>query len=322
MSPLETLFQHAPSPVERLSVPEATDRDISLFVKRDDLLRLGPGLALCGNKWRKLQYNLQAAKDQGHARLLTFGGAYSNHIAAVAAAGAQFDIETIGIIRGERVAGLNPTLQFAESCGMQLAFVSRSDYRKRHEDGYLHKLQKSYGPAYLLPEGGTNLLALRGCMAIPREVKQQLATPPDYYALSVGTGGTMAGLIAGLNEPAQVIGFSALKGDFLKEEVAHWVGRAYTSSNRVSPWSIQSHYHFGGYAKHQPALLHFIHNIYKQYGMTLDPIYTGKMLYGLLDLIQKDFFPPGSRIVAVHTGGLQGIAGFNERFGESLDLGV
>lgn len=322
MSQLDTLFQHAPSPVERLPLPEATDRGLSLFVKRDDLLRLGPGLALCGNKWRKLQYNLQAAKDQGHARLLTFGGAYSNHIAAVAAAGAQFGIETTGIIRGERVAGLNPTLRLAASCGMKLVFVSRSDYRKRHEDGYLHKLQQSYGPAYLLPEGGTNLLALRGCMAIPREVNRQLPSPPDYYALSVGTGGTMAGLIAGLNEPAQVIGFSALKGDFLKEEVAKWVGRAQTNSKRTPPWSIQSHYHFGGYAKHQPALLHFIQNIYQQYGIALDPIYTGKMLYGLLDLIRKDFFPPGSRIVAVHTGGLQGIAGFNERFGGLLDLGV
>ena len=322
MSQLDILFRHAPSPVEQLAVPAAIHRGISLYIKRDELLRMGPGRALCGNKWRKLQYNLQAAKGQGYSRLLTFGGAYSNHIAAVAAAGAHFDFETVGIIRGERVPGLNPTLRFAEACGMQLVFVSRSVYRQRQDTDYLRQLQQNYGPAYLLPEGGTNLLALQGCMALPGELNQQLSSPPDYYALSVGTGGTMAGLISGLHAPARVIGFSALKGNFLEAEVAKWVEQAQPTDQTVPFWSLQTHYHFGGYAKHQPALLRFIQDFYQDYGIALDPIYTGKMLYGLLHLIEQDFFTPGSRIVAVHTGGLQGITGFNDRYGASLDVGL
>lgn len=322
MKRLDPLFQHGPSPLEQLAIPEAAARGVSLMIKRDELLRVGPGLALCGNKWRKLQYNLQAARDQGYGRLLSFGGAYSNHIAALAAAGAQFGFDTIGIIRGDPIAGLNPTLRFAEACGMKLVFVSRSAYRQRYGLAYQQKLQQSFGPAYLLPEGGTNLLALQGCMELPREIDAQLSSPTDFYVLSVGTGGTMAGLIAGLNVPARVLGFSALKGGFLQAEVRWWLDQVFTAGKAVPDWSIHTGYHFGGYAKHRPELLHFIQDFYQQHGIALDPIYTGKMLYGLMEMIRQGFFPEGSRIVAVHTGGLQGIAGFNERFGGLLSIGL
>jgi 1-aminocyclopropane-1-carboxylate deaminase len=317
---LNILFQHEPSPVELLPIPEATAAGVRLYLKRDELLRMGPRLALSGNKWRKLQYNLQAAQEQGYQKLLTFGGAYSNHIAATAGAGAQFGFDTIGIIRGERVEGLNPTLRFAEACGMKLEFVSRSDYRLRHEEAYQKQLLQSFGPAYLLPEGGTNTLALQGCMKLPQEVDRQLPSPTDYYALSAGTGGTIAGLIMGITGRAQVVGFSALKGNFLKAEVQKWLDSAAPNNDALPPWRIQTNYHFGGYAKHTSELIHFIQEFYQCYGIALDPIYTGKMMYGLIDLIRQGVFPKGSQIVAVHTGGLQGIAGFNERFGEFLKL--
>jgi len=319
MSNLSPLFTHPPSPLERLQAPILRRAEVALYIKRDDLLRMGPGLALCGNKWRKLQYNLQRARAQKHHRLLTFGGAFSNHIAAVAAAGQEFGFETIGIIRGERPEELNPTLRQAEYCGMQLSFISRRDYRQKQEAEFLRQLDATFAPFYLLPEGGSNPFALPGCRAIVQEVEQQLGVPPDYYCLSVGSGGTMAGVIRGAGERSSVLGFSALKGDFLQREVARILEASQPGTCPAS-WSIQTDYHFGGYARYQPDLIRFIHQFYQTHGIVLDPIYTGKMVYGLMDQIERGAFARDSRIVAIHTGGLQGIAGFNQRFKKQLPL--
>ncbi|MCB9275784.1 MAG: pyridoxal-phosphate dependent enzyme [Lewinellaceae bacterium] len=331
MPTLSPLFHHPPSPVQELFAPLLEERGIRLFIKRDELLRMGPGLALCGNKWRKLQYNLLAAQNKGHDTLLTFGGAFSNHIAAVAAAGQAFGFKTIGIIRGERPRGLNPTLRFAEACGMQLHHISRSAFRDKGGKAFQDNLQQQFGNYYLLPEGGTNTLAIKGCLDIVAEVEQQLDSFPTHWCCSVGTGGTMAGIIAGVQDRAQVLGFPALKGDFVegmvREVLASYRLEGYRDEGseqqgkRGGHWAIIPDFHFGGYAKWAPELVDFINHFYRQHGIALGPVYTGKLFYGLFQLIERGYFQEGSTLLAVHTGGLQGIEGFNERFGPLLAVG-
>lgn len=313
MPKLDILFQHPPSPLEELQAPLLSARNLRLFVKRDDLLRQGPERALCGNKWRKLQYNLQAAREAGHDRLLTFGGAYSNHLAAVAAAGQAFGFETIGIVRGERPGRVNPTLRFVERCGMKLHHLSREAYRAKETPAFQEELRQRFGHFYPLPEGGTNALALHGCLKLAAEIEQQLGAWPHTCCLSVGTGGTMAGLVAGLQNRSRVLGFSALKGNFLQDEVRQLLA-AHFPEQGFNRWSVNTDFHAGGYAKASPPLIAFINSFYQEHGILLDPIYTGKLFWGLFQLIAAGYFPSGSSIVAIHTGGLQGIAGFQERF--------
>ncbi len=255
-----------------------------------------------GNKLRKLLPNLREAARAGIKRIVTFGGAYSNHIAATAAAGQKFGFETIGLIRGEELASeakLNTTLQKAADCGMQLVFIARSEYRRRWEHEYLGALHRRFGPCMIIPEGGSNDLAIQGVAhmveLLPKQFKL-LCTP-------IGTGGTMAGLLSGANQTQEVWGFSALKGiDF--------DGQLTNFGQGVSR-RIFNDYHFGGYAKANNELIEFINNFKAQTKIPLDPIYTGKMMYGLLDLLKKDPKIKDDEILVVHTGGLQGIKGFN-----------
>lgn len=296
-----------PSPIQQLTDSILIGQGIELFIKREDQIHA----ELSGNKWRKLKYNLQAAKVEQHDTLVTFGGTFSNHIAATAAAGKYFNFNTHGILRGERAEKLSPTLRRAEAQGMQLHFISRSDYRTENRLALAEKLVKM--PFYFLPEGGTNDLALKGCAEIVEEMQKQFdELLPDFVCVACGTGGTLAGIIQGLNGRQKVIGFSALKGDFMRKEVGLLLPKTYQN------WTVNTEYHFGGYAKFKPELIDFIQHFYAQYHIPLEPIYTGKMLYGIFDLIQKSYFPKGSRILAIHTGGLQGIEGFNKRFGLSL----
>lgn len=271
----------------------------SLVIQREDLLHA----FVSGNKFRKLKYNLIAAKDLKHSTLLTFGGAFSNHIAAVAAGGKEMGFKTIGIIRGEELGektSRNPTLRFAEACGMHLHFVTREAYRLKDTSEYIHILKKQFGDFYLLPEGGTNELAVKGCEEILPENNSF-----NYICVPVGTGGTMAGLVKASKKDQKVVGFSALKGDFLAPEI-------YKYTNK-SNFEITDTYSFGGYAKIDVDLVRFINEFKKKTKIPLDPIYTGKMLYGIMDLLKKGYFKENSRIFAVHTGGLQGIAGMNEK---------
>lgn len=275
---------------------------ISLTIKREDLIH--PHIP--GNKWRKLKYNLQAATQANQHTLLTFGGAYSNHIAAVAAAGREFGFKTIGIIRGEELAGNysnNATLQNAQHNGMQLHFISRSQYRLKNSPEFIKTLQQQFGDFYRIPEGGTNRLAVQGCEEILTENDKHNF---DYICCSVGTGGTLAGIINSCTTSQQVIGFSALKDgfkeNFLVAEVKQWL-----TENTINPkWLINSDYHFGGYAKTSPALFEFIRTFMQKTAIALDPVYTGKMLYGVFELIHQGYFPANCRILAIHTGGLQG----------------
>ena len=271
----------------------------SLVIKREDLLH--PDIS--GNKYRKLKYNLLEAKNLGEETLLTFGGAFSNHIAAVAAAGKEFNFNTIGVIRGEELRNKiesNSTLSFAKNCGMKFHFISREAYRQKMENEFIDKLKNIFGNFYLVPEGGTNSLAVKGCEEILTREDEEF----DYICSAVGTGGTLAGLIKSSKPHQSVIGFSALKGTFQSSEI-----EKYTQKNN---YKIIDDYCFDGYAKIDEQLIRFINNFKEKTNISLDPVYTGKMLFGILDLIDKGVLKQNSRILAIHTGGLQGITGMNQ----------
>jgi 1-aminocyclopropane-1-carboxylate deaminase len=276
------------------------ETDVQLFIKREDLIH--PFVS--GNKFRKLKYNLSEAKSQEQETLLTFGGAFSNHIAAVAAAGRLHGFHTIGIIRGEELESKidsNPTLRFAVENGMQLVFITRTTYREKTSETVITQLKEKFGRFYTIPEGGTNDLAVKGCAEIITETE----TDFDIVCCAVGTGGTIAGLSHGVHSHQQVLGFPALKGDFLQKEIAK-----YTHKNN---WQLITEYHFGGYGKVSDELIAFINYFKQQTNIPLDPIYTGKMLFGIIDLIKNGHFAKQKRILAIHTGGLQGIEGMNQK---------
>jgi 1-aminocyclopropane-1-carboxylate deaminase len=272
--------------------------NIQLSIKREDLVH--PFIS--GNKYRKLKYNITEAKLLNSKKLLTFGGAFSNHIAATAYAGSADGFETIGIIRGEELetkVSSNPTLKFAKSCGMEFLFVSREAYRKKTDPTFLKKLKEKFGDFYLIPEGGTNDLAVKGC--------EEILNPEDdffdYICTCVGTGGTISGIINASKSHQKILGFPALKGDFLNQDIRKFAIQ--------ENWELVKDYHFGGYSKIKPELITFINTFKRDYNIPLDPIYTGKMMFGIFDLIKNGFFPKNSKILAIHTGGLQGIAGMN-----------
>lgn len=272
--------------------------NISLTIKREDLIH--PFVS--GNKFRKLKYNLLQAKAENKTALLTFGGAFSNHIAAVAYAGKEQGFKTIGIIRGDELFDKieeNPTLKFAQENGMQFEFISREDYRLKSEISLIEKLKDKYGDFYLVPEGGTNELAVKGCEEILTEEDAVF----NYVCCAVGTGGTISGLINSAFPNQKILGFPALKGDFLTDEI-----RIFAKKDN---WNLISDYHFGGYGKVNLELIEFINAFFEENKVPLDPIYTGKMVFGVIDLIGKNYFEPHSKIVLIHTGGLQGIDGMN-----------
>ena len=285
------MFDHIafPIPYQTLQLPQP----VQLTIKRLDLIH--PQIS--GNKFFKLKYNLLAAQQQGFSQVLTFGGAFSNHIAATAFAAQHFGFQSIGMIRGEELASqqFNPTLQAAHDLGMQLNFVSRSEYRLRHQVEYLQQLQQQYPQAFIIPEGGSNALAIQGTQEIlsPDDLENY-----DVICCAVGTGGTLAGIIESSSEQQHVLGFSALKGDFLKHDIQQWTDK--------SNWSLTDAYCCGGYAKITPKLLQFMQQFEQQHHIPLEQVYTAKMMMGLLDLIRHHHFPAHTRILVIHTGGLQG----------------
>ncbi len=304
----------ADSPLQQLHSSFLAEAGVRLFVKRDDLIHPQFG----GNKWRKLKYNLIYARENHFDTLLTFGGAWSNHIYATAAAGKHFGFNTIGIIRGEKHTPLNTTLSFAEECGMQLHYVDRKQYRQKNEKQFLEKIKQQFGDVYILPEGGSNSLAVKGCEEIVQEIAIELDRPFDVICCASGTGGTLAGLISAIKTQALTpeplaIGFSALKGgEFLTSEVNTFLRNSNLNDEGLaSNWRIESRFHFGGYAKVNDELIQFMQDFQSQHGFALDAVYTGKMFYGLFKLIQLNTFEAGTTIIAVHSGGLQGNKGFN-----------
>jgi len=281
------------------------DFEVELYIKREDLLH--PYIS--GNKFRKLKYNIAEAQQLQQKTLLTFGGAYSNHIHATAYAGKKNGLKTIGIIRGDELGGeqlektlsQNKTLAFAKAQGMHLHFISRSNYKLKNTPTFIERLKQQFGDFYLLPEGGTNDLAVKGCT--------EILTPQDssfsHICCAVGTGGTVTGIINSSHHNQHIIGFPVLKETYLDAEVSKKV----TNTN----WHLNRNAHLGGYAKVTPELVNFINSFYKKHQIALDPIYTGKLLFGIYNQIVQGNFPKKSRILAIHTGGLQGTAGVNAR---------
>ena len=281
----ETIAQNIPD-------QQISFHDITLIIRRLDLVH--PQIS--GNKFFKLKYNFLEAKRQGYQHILSFGGAYSNHIAATAFAAQQFGFKSVGVIRGEELADrpLNPTLATAQEFGMQLHFVSRDEYRRKQRPEYLAELARHFPEHYVIPEGGTNALAIQGCQEILKDSDAQF----DVICCAVGTGGTISGLIEASHAHQQILGFSALKGSFLKDEVAQLT--------KKTNWNILDDYCCGGYAKTSAALVQFIRDFEAEFSIPLEQIYTAKMLMGIFDLIEKNYFPARSKLLVIHSGGLQG----------------
>ena len=269
-----------------------TDSSIQLTMKRLDCIH--PQIS--GNKFYKLKYNLIEAQTLGLNQIITFGGAYSNHIAATAYAAKLFGFESIGIIRGEELAHkpLNQTLTTAHSFGMKFRFISRNQYKEKDQISFLNELNQNYPQSYIIPEGGTNTLAIQGCREI---LTDEDRSNYDVICCAVGTGGTILGLIETSHRDQLILGFSALKGDFLAHDLAQLTTQQH--------WKIIDDYCFGGYAKTNPVLINFIKEFEQKFSIPLEPIYTGKMLYGIFDLVKKGYFAQNTRILVIHSGGLQ-----------------
>tara|TARA_R110000787_G_scaffold276239_8_gene385138 strand:- start:11753 stop:12730 length:978 start_codon:yes stop_codon:yes gene_type:complete len=290
---------------QQVFLSELQENKIDLFIKRED--QIHP--LVSGNKFRKLKYNLQEATHQQKKSLLTFGGAFSNHILATAVAGNLQGFKTIGIIRGDELGkdivktlANNSTLRKASEYGMKFEFISREDYREETKPQFIETLQEKHGDFYSIPEGGTNEFAIKGCEEILTTEDSQF----DYICSCVGTGGTISGIINSAKDHQKVLGFPALKGDFLENEILKY-------AKKQENWELIKAYHFGGYGKYTEELIHFINRFKSDTQIPLDPIYTGKMMFGIVDMIKKNRFPKGSKVLIIHTGGLQGIEGFNQR---------
>ena len=273
-------------------------KNIQLFLKREDLIHA----QISGNKYWKLFYNINSYLDQNpqNPLIITFGGAFSNHIAAVAALGKQYRLKTLGIIRGEELQDKweeNPTLELAHQNGMNFRFVSREEYRNK--DSLTQILKKEFPNALIIPEGGTNKHAVDGIQFILTEETKSF----DYLCTAVGTGGTIAGISKFAEETQKVLGFKVVDDHSLY--------------NRVLELSTKNNFelieaHEGKYGKITDENIRFINDFNHKYGIQLDPIYTGKMMKKLFEMIEEKYFPAGSKILAFHTGGLQGISGANE----------
>ena len=301
-------FKSLNAPLQKL----ATIKGVELWVKREDLIHE----KVSGNKWRKLKYYVKDFLDSDKTVLLTFGGAFSNHLVATAALGNLANIPTKALVRGEEVQH-NATLDYCREQGMEIEAITRKRYDLKDSAAFLALLESHLPEVYVVPEGGKGALGVKGCREILDEVEEEF----DFIAVSAGTGTSAAGLLLH-PKCKKLLCFSALKGGaFLRraiyEQLAVYEARFSTGVNGEKLVNegliLQENYHFGGYAKVNEVLIDFMHNYYEKYGLKLDPVYTAKLFYGLEDMIERGMFKTGDKILAIHTGGLQGIAGMNER---------
>jgi 1-aminocyclopropane-1-carboxylate deaminase len=305
------MFNEATS-IQQIHHPDLEGNGVEVWMKRDD--QINPEVS--GNKWRKLKYYVEKSKER--EGILTFGGAYSNHIAATAAAGKLLGIKTIGIIRGDELnENSNDTLRKAAADGMKLIFVSREEYGYKYDHAYHKQIREEYGDMVIVPEGGAGYDGMVGTSEIIKGYREF-----DLFAVPCGTGATLAGIIISLEEHQKALGFSTLKGDFMETEVNQLLNTYFLNPDihldYQDDFSIYNDYHFGGYARVNPELIDFIRTFYKHTGIKLDPIYTGKMMFGLFDLIKNKNIYTQKKILAIHTGGLQGVEGVEAKIGESL----
>jgi len=276
------------TPIQQIPDLRLRDAGVTLLVKREDLNHP----TVSGNKWWKLKYNLAEARRTGKTTILTFGGAFSNHIYATAAAARELDFKSIGIIRGEETLPYNAVLQFAQEQGMRLHYISRENYRRKNDDDMLSQFRDRFGEFHLVPEGGSNALAVAGVA----EFGKILGDAFDYLCCPVGTGATLAGLIRCFKGTKRILGFTVLKGDGWTEEVEKF-------DPGYSNWRLMQDYHGGGYAKQTPGLQQFIEEFSSLY-FPVENVYSGKLFYGIFDLVSKGYFDEGAKIMAIHTGGI------------------
>jgi 1-aminocyclopropane-1-carboxylate deaminase len=277
-------------PLSEVVHPMLGEHRVRLFVKRDDLIH--PFIS--GNKWRKLKYNIEEMKCRQKGGMLTFGGAYSNHILAAAAAGNKSGFKTIGIIRGEEPLERNPVLKKAEELGMQLHFISREEYRQKNTSEFLWELQKNFPDFYIVPEGGANQFGVKGC----KEIVPEINIAYTHICCCCGTGATLAGIALSLPPEKKAIGFCVHKGsEAVEADILHWTPGA-------DNFTLINDYHFGGFAKTTEELKTFAQKFSTEIQIPIELVYTAKMFYGIFDLVSKNFFKPGSTLIAIHTGGI------------------
>ncbi len=289
--------------IQKVQNPIGDKASISLSMVRADLIH---SLA-SGNKIYKLMPNIDFAKQHGYTEILSFGGAFSNHIHALALMAKKYKLHSIGIIRGEEKYSHNPTLQDAKNSGMQLEFVSRKDYKCRSDVDYLAELQQQYPNAFIVPEGGSSQLAIRGCAQLGKDINAIQVS--DILTIACGTGATAAGLVCGVQESQKIMAYSVLRDKSLTNRIENFIRSKNDLSTR---WKVNSA-DFGGYAKLDEHLLAFIFNWLEQTGILLDPIYTSKMCMKLMQQIEANEFEPGTSICMIHSGGLQGWRGMKRR---------
>lgn len=294
------MLEYQETPVQIFDHPSCKQAGVQLLIKREDL----NNSAVSGNKWWKLKYNLQVAERSGLKKILTFGGAYSNHIYATAAATKMLNLSSIGIIRGEETLPLNPTLQFAKDQGMEIHYVSRAAYREKESPDFIDMLRDKFGDFFLIPEGGSNTLAVKGCAEFAEQKLSKIDF--DHILMAVGTGGTIAGVIPALQRGKNIIGVPVLKNaTFLPGDIARLIHEF--SGKSFSNWSLLTGYDEGGYAKHTSRLRNFIAEMSHAYGLPLDHVYTGKLFFAMIKEIEAGTFKRGTTILALHTGGMQGL---------------
>jgi 1-aminocyclopropane-1-carboxylate deaminase len=302
-----------PSSVHAVPFSAFAKAEIFVFLKRDDLIHP----IISGNKWRKLKYNMKEAAKQGAQGIVTFGGAYSNHLVAAAFAAQAAGMPMVAMVRGEEAVGdaQNTTMAQLRSCGAEVVGLTREAYSKKEDPLFLAELAARYPNHFIIPEGGANLLGLRGCMEILHEVTE----PFNVVAAPLGTATTFAGLLASGFAAQQFLGFPAIKGgDYLNAHVENFLMNAkqqglVPDTLRQPAWQLVTDYHFGGFGKMPPELIAFMNHFFDETGIPLDPVYTAKMMLGLANMAQSGCFAKGTRILALHTGGLQGIAAANKQ---------
>lgn len=298
-----------PSPLQTINLVNQHPNQ-KFWIKRDDLIHP----IISGNKWRKLYLNLQKAKQQKAETVLSFGGAFSNHLVALAFAAQQTGFKSIGIIRGEQITENNFSVKQMKEFGMLVNPISRANYALKEEEDFLHGLRNQFPPFYLIPEGGANFLGSMGCMDIYREIETQLSFAPDLICCPVGSATTVTGLLMAAKPETKIMAFSPFKnGDYLKEKIyknlLYFSGDADFTEEKMSQLIWVNQFHFGGFGKVKPELREFVTDFFQKHQIQLDYQYNGKMFYGICELLSSGFFSDYKNVVMLHTGGVQGNGG-------------
>ncbi len=298
--------------IEKLDEPLFEKKEIQVFIQREDLTHP----IISGNKWRKLRFNVEKTQQLKKKAILTFGGAHSNHLHATAEACKLANIKAIGIVRGEEID--SKTLSDCKNAGMDLIFVDRQEYQLKDTKEYLNWLNEKFDYPYIIPQGGDNYYGTLGCM----EILKGQTLNPDLIFVASGTGNTASGILLASNENQKVVSVPALKGEFMKDEIRssiqNFLQNKEVAEEYLERLVVLNDYHFGGFAKYKPELIEFISNFHKKHQVKLDPIYTSKMMFALYDQIEKNQIPKNTTVLAIHTGGLQGIEGFEKRYSLKL----